>query len=128
MDKTDYLRCRTCGMSEAGHVPGHPYDEIDTTPRWITEANVTRKGMPPEDCYPKNGTHTWGAFACLAIEMGGYGDFEIVDPYTGRRFWTPAFGNNDENDNPTIYDALRRAIDAMEAHAFLTTPTTEEGK
>lgn len=33
--------------------------------------------------------HVWGGFAGLAIELGGYQDVELVDPYTGRRLWVP---------------------------------------
>lgn len=46
-------------------------------------------GRDDELHYPKTGTHTWGAFAGLAIELGGYGDVELVDPYSGSRFWCP---------------------------------------
>lgn len=38
-------------------------------------------------CYPRSDSHTWGEFAGLAVEMGGYGDLTAIDPYTGRRFW-----------------------------------------
>ncbi len=42
---------------------------------------------PAGECYPKTDSYTWGEFAGLAIEMGGYSDLSLVDPYTGRRFW-----------------------------------------
>lgn len=48
--------------------------------------NIT-PGRPDHVGYPHSGTHTWGAFAGLAIELGGYGDIELVDPYSGSRFW-----------------------------------------
>jgi len=37
--------------------------------------------------YPGKDTHMWGEFALVAVEMGGYGDATLVDPYTGSRLW-----------------------------------------
>lgn len=53
-----------------------------TTPRGdaFTAHEATRDGNPPEQ-------FTWNMFPGLAIELGGYNDVELVDPYTGRRFW-----------------------------------------
>lgn len=73
-------------------------------------------------CYPTAESYTWGAFAGLAIEsggqpvaaveLGGYGDLEMVDPYTMQRLWV--------GDVPdSIYDALRKLIDVAEREQFL---------
>jgi hypothetical protein len=48
-----------------------------------------RPGRGDEPHYPQTETHTWGAFAGMAIELGGYSDVELVDPYSGSRFWCP---------------------------------------
>jgi len=64
-------------------------------------------------------THTWGMFAGLAIELGGYGDVELVDPYTGRTFWfQPAdHAERAHSDEPwpfadVVIQALKAAKDA----------------
>lgn len=89
----------------------------DTTPA-IT---VTEPTAGPH--YPQADTHTWGAFATLAIECGGYGDLEAVDPYTGRRCHTYAWCKDSRLDlnayDDNVYTALRRLIDAMEREQFL---------
>lgn len=73
--------------------------------------------------YPQTDTYTWGAFAYLAIEAGGYGDLEVVNPHNGERMWVGnALGGQDElvdGAGLSPYDALRRVIDAMERHSFL---------
>lgn len=96
----------------------------------------------PNHYYPKVDCHIWGAFAGLAIELGGYGDLEAVDPYSGRRFWlgnafTPDAELGDRRDpitfgqtartvegGLTFFDAMRRLIDAMEAAAFESEDST----
>lgn len=66
--------------------------------------------------YPRSDTHTWGMFAMLAIEGGGYADLEAVDPTTGRTLWV---GRALDNDEENIYQALRKLIDEMERVDFL---------
>lgn len=76
-------------------------------------------------CYPKAESYTWGAFAGLAIEsggkpiaaieMGGYCDLEMVDPYTLQRLWVADV----MRDGTSIYDALRKLIDVAEHEQFL---------
>jgi hypothetical protein len=80
-------------------------------------------------CYPNNKAYTWNAFAGVAIqgsdgqpvaaiELGGYNDLEMVDPYTCSRLWVAdAFG--DGATPQSIYDALRRLIDVAEREQFL---------
>lgn len=100
-------------------------------------------GRPAEGCYPRSDSHTWGEFAGLAIELGGYADISAVDPYTGRRFWlsgalrcdahstelaaaTPGdeamavYGRAHEcaDCRVPIITAIRRLLDAMEAAGF----------
>jgi len=67
---------------------------------------------PDKPRYPQAGAHTWNAWPVLAIETGGYHDYEVHDPATGRFFWARAW-----DENP--YTGLRKLIDAMEAAQFL---------
>lgn len=77
-------------------------------------------------CYPTTDTYRWGAFAGVAIEsggkpiaaveMGGYCDLEMVDPYTLQRLWV---ADVMRDDNVSIYDALRKLIDVAEREQFL---------
>lgn len=86
-------------------------------PRWVTEAKpVPATSDGPH--YPASDVYRFGEFAYLVVEAGGYGDLTAVDPYTGRRFWSPVF-DTPGADDLSPYDVLRRLIDAMEAHAFL---------
>lgn len=86
-----------------------------------TDAPRTRTtpGDPEQDHYPHTGTHEWGEFAGLAIELGGYGDITAIDPYSGDRFWlADAFSRDASTSMPLAddwYNALRKLIDAMEA-------------
>lgn len=73
--------------------------------------------------YPDVDTHTWGAFALLAVELGGYGDMEVVNPYTGHRLTAPVlttsgYGSGGSPDQ-SMYDALRAMVDEMERVGFL---------
>jgi hypothetical protein len=81
--------------------------------------NTPIEGQYP--VYPQAQAHTWGAFAFLAIEAGGYGDLEAVNPYTGVRLNAPVWGHKDLNP----YDALRRLIDEMEEVDFLSLQAAE---
>lgn len=85
-----------------------------------------RQGTPDKTlCYPTTDTYTWGAFAGLAIEsdgkpiaaieMGGYCDLEMVDPYTLQRLWVADVMRGETS----IYDALRKLIDVAEREQFL---------
>lgn len=98
---------------------------------------------PRNRCYPKAGSYTWGEFAGLAIEMGGYSDLSAIDPYTGRRFWLGSALRCDEHSlalakaepgdaamavygqthdcgpcHGSILTGIRRLLDAMEAAGF----------
>lgn len=97
---------------------------------------------PAGECYPKSDSYTWGEFAGVAVEMGGYNDISMVDPYTGRRFWLADAFRCDPHaqalraaqpgadaiaamklsggcrDCGSFYTALRRLIDAAEAAGF----------
>lgn len=64
--------------------------------------------------YPQADSHQWGAFAYLAIEAGGYGDLEVVNPYNGVRLNAPVF-----KEAVNGYTALRLLIDEMERVDFL---------
>lgn len=71
---------------------------------------------PTKARYPQGeGTHTWNAWPILAIETGGYSDYEVHHPYTGEVFWARAW-----DENP--YTGLRKLVDAMEAAGFLDAP------
>ena len=81
---------------------------------------------PDAPRYPKVESHLWGAWPIIAVrrdgeplvtvETGGYHDLEVQDPYTGRTMWVRAYAGKDTS----VYDALRRLIDAMEAASFLS--------
>lgn len=90
----------------------------------MTNPNVTvTPGNPEQPCYPQTDSHLWGAFAILAIESGGYGDLDAVDPYSGRRINAPVGRVDSSWDKPlqniNIYDQLRRLVDLMQAEKFL---------
>jgi hypothetical protein len=57
----------------------NPLDRDD-----IANLTTDRFGGPH---YPNVGHHTWGEFAYLAVEAGGYSDLTAIDPYTGNRLW-----------------------------------------
>lgn len=92
--------------------------DTTTTP----EGNRTKLTPGPEDHRPNHDHHTWGMFAGLAVELGGYGDVELTDPYTGNRFWfqpaRDADGNLPEFDFPAV---LVQAIQAASAAGFFPT-------
>jgi hypothetical protein len=70
--------------------------------------------------YPDNGTHTWGEFAGMAIELGGYGDMTMVDPYSGQRLWMGAIRDAEGAIvDETPYAQLRRLADLAEREQFL---------
>jgi hypothetical protein len=76
--------------------------------------------------YPDVETHTWGAFAFLAIEAGGYGDLEVVNPYNGRRLTAPVCTESGYGTGPadlSIYDQLRLLVDELERSRFLDSTT-----
>lgn len=60
--------------------------------------------------------HVWGGFAGLAIELGGYQDLELVDPYTGRRLWVPL---PDRLRFAGVLAWYRYALDVAERSGFL---------
>ena len=75
---------------------------------------------PTAPRYPhSDGKHTWNAWPILAIETGGYSDYEVHHPYTGEMFWARAW-----DENP--YTGLRKLVDAMEAAGFLDIPAGDE--
>lgn len=96
---------------ETATTPAQPPKPVD-----LTRARVTRGELSKDQCYPVRTYYTWGEFAWLALEMGGYRDATAIDPYSGRRFWVPDVFGMDEHDP---YSALRRVIDAMERERFL---------
>lgn len=77
--------------------------------------------------YPQADTYQFGAFAGAVIELGGYSDIEMIDPYTGRRLWLgQALGRFGIREGETetsvnIYDAMRALVDLAEATGFLGT-------
>lgn len=81
----------------------------------------------PADCYPKGPTvaqlkpgavvHVWQEFPGFVVELGGYGDMTIVDPYTGRRMW---MWIPDEFWSQGVIAAYRYAIDVADRVGFLS--------
>jgi len=88
---------------------------LETGPDGYTTVSRTAGGDGPH--YPQTDSYTWGAFAYLAIEAGGYRDLEVVNPHNGERLWV---GDALRGKAVSPYDALRRVIDAMERHQFLS--------
>lgn len=72
--------------------------------------------------YPETEAHdyTWGAFAGAAIELGGYGDLILVDPYSGRRLWLADC--LDDEPKGSFLRGLRKLLDLAEATGFLDDP------
>lgn len=87
----------------------------------LPECSVTEPKDKTE-CYPAVETHTWGAFAGLAIELGGYGDLELIDPYSGRRFWCPV---PDQIWEQGVFAAYHYLLEKAEAAGF-TLPTDRD--
>lgn len=97
-------------------------------PPEVPESQTFTLGDPRHDHYPKQHKYPWGAFAYLAVEAGGYGDLEAVNPFNGDRLNVPVFklpggkpgqyNWNVDDANLSPYDGLRRLIDAMEAAHF----------
>jgi hypothetical protein len=74
----------------------------------------------PGAVYPDSDTYTWGEFAGMAIELGGYGDMTMVDPYTRQRLWMGAIRDAEGTIvDETPYAQLRRLIDLAEREQFL---------
>lgn len=67
--------------------------------------------------YPKSDAHTWNAFAGLAIELGGYNDATVIDPYSGDQLYVPDLPKA-EGDEISIAALLRAIADAAEATGF----------
>lgn len=78
-----------------------------------TDWRILAPWDPDKQVTPYADTHTWGCWPVLAIETGGYNDYEVTDPYTGRKFWARAW----DSENP--YNGLRKLVDAMETAGFL---------
>lgn len=102
-------------------------DEPRPVPRQGDGWSVRHGSDDKTRCYPNTDTYTWSAFAGVAfqdgdgkpiaaVEMGGYCDLEMVDPYTLQRLWVADLMRD---DNVSIYDALRKLIDVAEREQFL---------
>lgn len=113
---------------------GKPADQA-TKP--VHALRITKEADPDRKGY--DDIHMWGCWPVLAIETGGYADFEIHDPWTGRRAHVYAYRCVKHQDpakpdltmmgcgdcrNTTVYDALRHMVDALEAANFF--PTGDE--
>lgn len=87
-------------------------------PTWnrgaLPEHEVSAR-KPPEQCYPKVEVYTWQEFAGFAVEMGGYGDLTMIDPYSGRRFWCPVPDQVWEQGTMAAY---RYLLEQAEKHGF----------
>lgn len=81
----------------------------------VTDARETTPREGPH--YPQSGTHTWGAFAGLAIEMDGYGGVEVIAPWSGRVLYVPDvfYRGESEEGGPELPELLRRVAAGIEA-------------
>lgn len=68
--------------------------------------------------WPNAEAHTWGEFAGVAVECGGYGDMTMIDPSSGRRLWLGDAFDQTPGDGAFLR-ALRRLVDLAEATGFL---------
>ena len=68
-------------------------------------------GNPDEVHYPSKDTYQFNEFAALVVELGGYGDISLIDPYTGSRLWVADVFTSDTDG---VFDALRKALDVAE--------------
>jgi hypothetical protein len=93
-------------------------DGLPAAPAPVRDVHISEV-RPREECYPKRDQFIWNEFALGAVEMGGYNDITFVDPYTGRRFWMGHAFVGAGGEKLSMYDALRRLVDAMEAEKFL---------
>lgn len=73
---------------------------------------------PDAERYPKAAAHVWGEFAGMSVELGGYQDMSLVDPYTGRRFWLEKAFVGPDGEQLSFWDALRATINAAQAAEF----------
>lgn len=106
-------------------------DEPRPLPRQGDGWSVRHGSEDKTRCYPTTDTYTWSEFAGVAIhdgegkpvaavEMGGYCDLSMVDPYTLQRLWVAdVLSTREDGSEPTIYDALRALIDIAEREQFL---------
>lgn len=79
-----------------------------------TPADAPRKIRDREGPhYPQTETHTWGAFAGLALEFDGYNNCEVIQPWTGEVLFVPGAANTQDEPNP-MAATLRRVADAIE--------------
>lgn len=77
----------------------------------------TTTARPGTAVYPQADSYTWGEFADLAIELGGYGDITAVNPYTGTRLCLlNASEGIDPGDPRGHFTMLHRLIDALETN------------
>lgn len=100
---------RTIG-TDAGEIVLPADTAVKVTPRaseWSSTA-----GLPDHVGWPQSETHTWGAFAGLAVELGGYNDIEFVDPGPGTRFWFRPGAHLDPQSPTWFWDALIEAATA----------------
>lgn len=77
------------------------------------------------EAWPQSDTHTWGMFAGLAVELGGYCDVELIDPGTGRTFWFQPADHRELAKSPEGFPfarVLRQAIEAAEAVGWFDGP------
>ena len=87
----------------------------DTEPH---EPTIVR-GNPAEPHYPQEDKHTWGAFAGLAVELDGYNNLELVNPYNGDRITVyGVFPQLGEGEDQPFVAALHFAIDAAALAGF----------
>jgi hypothetical protein len=75
---------------------------------------------------PKTDWYRFAEFAHWVVEMGGYSDLTLVNPYDGRRLHL-AWAMLDDNEEPfrNPWDGLRKLIDAAEMVDF-TSRTGED--
>lgn len=56
-------------------------------PRPEHKVELTRGRLPADQVYPTNDRYQFQEFPLVVIELGGYQDATIINPYSGERLW-----------------------------------------
>lgn len=123
---------REAVRARRGFLKNRVDEVVQNNTKAVEDTNLTwTAGREEDPHYPAYSVHQWGAFAYLAIESGGYGDLDAVNPYNGDRLNVPVFHKDgkwyDIDPSVDIYTGLHRLVDAMEKTEFLGPKDKQDG-